>query len=133
AATVGTLVRLLAERVGFVGRLVVAAIGLVWTVATALVVPVLAAEDVGPVEAVQRSVELIKRAWGEDLIGSVGIGLVFGIVMAVMVIAGGMVVMATFSVGNVGLAIALLAVLVLGVSLVALAQATLRAIYAAAL
>ena len=133
AATVGTLLRLIAQRVGFIGRLVVGAIGFLWTVAVALVVPVLAAEDVGPVEAIQRSVELIKRAWGEDLIGSVGIGLVFGIVMAVMVIAGGMVVIATFSVGNVGLATALLALLVLGVSLVALAQATLQGIYAAAL
>ncbi len=133
AATVGTLLRLIAERVGFIGRLVVGAIGFVWTVAVALVVPVLAAEDVGPVEAIQRSVELIKRAWGEDLIGSVGIGLVFGVVIAVIIFAGGMVVIATFSVGSVGLAIALLVLLVLSVTLVALAQATLQGIYAAAL
>src|SRR6266567_2194686 len=133
AATVGTLLRLIAERVGFIGRLVVGAIGFLWTVAVALVVPVLAAEDVGPVEAIQRSVELIKRAWGEDLIGSVGIGLVFGVVIAVIIFAGGMVVIATFSVGSVGLAIALLVLLVLSVTLVALAQATLQGIYAAAL
>src|SRR5207302_9901335 len=44
AATVGTLLRLIAERIGFIGRLVVATIGFVWTVATALVVPILAAE-----------------------------------------------------------------------------------------
>src|ERR1700693_4145229 len=97
AATVGTLLRLIAERVGFIGRLGVGAIGFVWAAGGARGVPILAAEDVGPVEAIQRSVELIKRAWGEDLIGSVGIGLVFGVIMAVMVVAGGMGVLAAFS------------------------------------
>src|SRR2546421_2949580 len=55
AATLGTVLRLIAGRVGFIGKIVVGMIGFVWVVATALVVPVLAAEDVGPIEAIQRS------------------------------------------------------------------------------
>jgi hypothetical protein len=73
-----------AERVGFIGKIVVGTIGFVWVVATALVVPVLAAGDIGPIEAIQRSVELFKKSWGEDLIGTAGIGLAFGVVMAVV-------------------------------------------------
>src|SRR4051812_1507547 len=78
AATVGTVLRIIEERVGLIGRIVIAMIGFVWAVATALVVPVLAAEDVGPYEAITRSVELIRKSWGEDIIGNAGIGLVFG-------------------------------------------------------
>ena len=133
AATVGTVLRIVAERVGFIGRIVVNLVGLAWTVATALVVPVLAAEDVGPLEAIGRSVELIKKAWGEDIIGSTGIGVVFGLVMFVLCIVGGFLVFAAFASHNVALGILLLVVLVLTVSLLGLAQATLQGIYSAAL
>jgi hypothetical protein len=108
-------------------------VGLAWTVATALVVPVLAAEDVGPLEAIGRSVELIKKAWGEDIIGSTGIGVVFGLVLFVLCLVGGFLVFAAFASHNVALGIMLLVVLVLTVSLLALAQATLQGIYSAAL
>lgn len=133
AATVGTVLRIVAERIGFIGRIVVSLVGLGWTVATALVVPVLAAEDVGPLEAIGRSVELIKKAWGEDIIGSTGIGVVFGFVMFVLCIVGGFLVFAAFTSHNVAQGIVLLVVLVLTVSLLALAQATLQGIYSAAL
>src|SRR5690606_23374730 len=45
AATVGLVLRALQERLGLVGRLVVGLLGLAWTVATFLVVPVLASQD----------------------------------------------------------------------------------------
>ena len=70
AATVGTVLRAIAERVGIIGRIVVALVGVGWTVATALVVPILAAENVGPVEAIGRSAELVKKSWGENIIGN---------------------------------------------------------------
>jgi len=133
AATVGTVLRIVAERVGFIGRIVVGLVGFAWTVATALVVPVLAAEDVGPLEAIGRSVELIKKAWGEDIIGSTGIGVVFGLVMFALCIVGGFLVFAAFASHNVALGIVLLVVLVLTVLLLALVQATLQGIYSAAL
>ena len=64
AATVGLLLRMVQERLSLIGRFVVGLIGLAWTVATFLVVPVLASRDVGPVDAVRHSVELLKRSWG---------------------------------------------------------------------
>jgi hypothetical protein len=133
AASVGTLLRLIAERVGIVGRIVVGLIGFVWSVATALVVPVLAAENVGPIEAIGRSAELIKKAWGEDIIGNVGIGFVFGLVTVGTVLIGGLLVMAAFGAHRFALGVLLLVLVILAVCLLALAQATLQGIYSAAL
>jgi hypothetical protein len=133
AATVGTLLRAIAERVGIIGRIVVALIGVGWTVATALVVPILAAENVGPIEAIGRSADLIKKSWGENIIGNVGIGMVFGAIVFLVAITGGVLVFAAFGSRQWALGILLAVLLVLAVSLVALAQATLQGIYSAAL
>jgi len=133
AAFVGTLLRMVAERVGIIGRIVVGLIGLAWSVATALVVPVLAAENVGPIEAIGRSVELIKKAWGEDIIGNAGIGVVFGLVTVVTLLSGGLLVLAAFSAHHLTLGVLLLVLLILAVCLLALSQATLQGIYSAAL
>jgi hypothetical protein len=86
AATVGMVLRIVSERLGFIGRLIVAGIGLTWTVATFLVVPVLAAEGVGPVAAIGRSTELLKKSWGENLIGVGGITLVISAVTFLLVL-----------------------------------------------
>jgi hypothetical protein len=133
AASVGTVLRLIGERVGFIGRLVLGVIGLVWTVATALVVPVLAAEDVGPLEAVQRSVELIKKSWGEDVIGSTGIALAFFVVMAALAFCGGLLFLAAISIHSTTFAVLVLVILVVSLCTAALAQATLSGLYSAAL
>jgi hypothetical protein len=132
AATVGTILRIIEERVGFVGRLVIGLIGFVWAVATSLVVPVLAAEDVGPYEAITRSAELIRRTWGEQIIGNAGIGLVFALFVGVAGVIGALAAAAALAVGKT-LAIAVVVVLVLVVCLLVMAQATLQGIYAAAL
>ena len=133
AATVGLILRVIAERVGIIGRIVVSLIGLAWSVATALVAPVLAAEDVGPIEAIQRSVELIKKAWGEDIIGSAGIGFVFGALIFFAVLVGGSFVVVAFAAHNTAAGVLLIVIAALVVSLLALAQATLHGIYSAAL
>jgi hypothetical protein len=133
AASVGTLLRLIAERVGILGRIVIGLIGLAWSVATALVVPVLAAENVGPIEAIGRSVELIKKAWGEDIIGTAGIGVVFGLITVVTILVGGLLVLAAFGAQRLTLGVLLMVLVILAVCLLALAQATLHGIYAAAL
>src|SRR5215213_10704728 len=44
AATVGIILRSIAERAGFIGKIVISLIGFAWNVATFLVVPILAVE-----------------------------------------------------------------------------------------
>ncbi len=88
SATVGVLLRALAERLGFIGRLIEGGVGLAWTVATFLVVPILAAEGLGPVEAITKSASLLRRSWGENLIGNAGISLVLSLATGIIAFVG---------------------------------------------
>ena len=74
SATVGLLLRTIERRSGFLGGLVVSIVGLAWSVATFLVVPVLVAERKGPFEALQESVRILRRTWGENLLAGIGFG-----------------------------------------------------------
>src|SRR5262249_32780218 len=58
-----------------IGKLISALLGTAWSVVTFFVVPVLVVENVGPFAALGRSVSILKRTWGEALIGNIGIGL----------------------------------------------------------
>lgn len=133
AATVGLFLRALQERLGLVGRLVVGMLGLAWTVATFLVVPVLASQQVGPVQAVQRSVELLKRSWGENLIGNAGLGLASGVITLAAFVLGGVLVVAAIATGRMPLIVVTVALVVAALILLSLVQAALQGIYAAAL
>src|SRR5580704_12779755 len=64
SAVVGTAIRLLEQRLGLVGRLIGIAGGFAWVVATYLVIPVLAFENVGPIEAVKRSSSILRECFG---------------------------------------------------------------------
>lgn len=80
AATVGMLMRGLRERSGAVGSFVMGLIGVAWNVATFLIVPVLVTRDLGPIDALKESAALLKKTWGEQIAGNVGIGLIFWII-----------------------------------------------------
>src|SRR5271166_218438 len=58
SATVGVVLQAIEERSGWLGRIVASLLGTTWTLATYFVVPVLAANDVGPIEAVKESAQL---------------------------------------------------------------------------
>ena len=73
------VLRAISERAGFVGKIVVGLLGFAWNVATYLVVPVLAVENVGPIEAVKRSASYLRKTWGEQIVGNLGMGSVFGL------------------------------------------------------
>jgi Family of unknown function (DUF6159) len=132
AATVGLLLRSLEERVGWVGRLVVKLIGVGWALATFLVVPVLVTRELGPVEAVKESADLLKRSWGENLIGNVGLSLVFAAAYLGFVI---LAVLASMLAAQFGRALLVTAILLAVVGFLALAalHATMQGVYSAAL
>ncbi len=75
AATIGMILRLLSERLGFIGQIVVALLGGAWNIVTFFAVPILVLDGVGPLQAVRGSWETIKKTWGETLIGNAGVGL----------------------------------------------------------
>ncbi len=75
-AIVGTILRAIEERAGWLGRIVVNLIGMAWAVTTFLVIPVIVIEGSGAVPSTKRSVELFRRTWGENLSGQVGFSLI---------------------------------------------------------
>ena len=81
AATVGMILRTIEERMGIVGRIVMRIIGFAWALACYFVVPVLAFEDLSPIEAVKRSSKLFRDTWGEKVIGGFSFSLVSSILM----------------------------------------------------
>jgi hypothetical protein len=129
ASSVGMLLRMLEERVGFIGKLIVGLLGMAWSVTSFLVVPVLVVEGSGPIESYRRSVEMLKRTWGEQIIGNVSFGLIFalfGILPAILLFT----VAAKF--GPAAL-LAAGAVLVVWLIALGLVQSTLQTIYQAAI
>lgn len=133
AATVGMILRGIEQRAGIVGRIVAGFVGVAWTLATFLTVPVLVAQDVGPVEAVKESAALLKRTWGEGLIGNGGIGLVGGLAMVAVMFIGAALVVFLAQAGLGTLAIAVGALALLAFVGIALVQSALGGIYSAAL
>jgi hypothetical protein len=133
AATVGVLLRALEERAGFIGRIVIGLLGVAWSVATFLVVPILAATNTGPVDAVKQSASLLKRSWGENIIGNGGVGLVFGFINVLLVVVIGGLAALSVSSGQFVLAATLGVIGVLALVLSALIHAALQGIYSAAL
>lgn len=77
SATVGVLLRTIERRSGFIGGVVTSMLGFAWTIVTFLVVPILVAEHKGPLDAVWESAQLLRRTWGEDLLGGMGFGALY--------------------------------------------------------
>lgn len=88
SASIGVILRWIGERFGFVGRIVEGTLGVAWTVATFLVVPVLAAEGIGPVAAIERSTEMLRQTWGENIVGNAGIAIVSSLISGIIIVAG---------------------------------------------
>jgi hypothetical protein len=79
SATVGLLLNAGSQKGGGLGRIGGSILGLSWNLATFLAVPVLVTRNVGPIQAVKESAGLLRRTWGEQISGTVGMGLVFGV------------------------------------------------------
>ncbi|MFA5895978.1 MAG: DUF6159 family protein [Thermoplasmata archaeon] len=98
AATVAMIIRMIQERVGIVGKIIMGLVGVAWTVATFFVVPVLIYEKLGPWAAVKRSASIFTKTWGETFTGQFTMGGIFvlagllGILPIVLGLAAGGVV-----------------------------------------
>jgi len=76
SATVGVLLKVVEQAHEKVGEIIAAVLGTAWSIMTFFVVPVLVVEKVGPFEAFKRSLSLLRKTWGEALVGRAGIGFV---------------------------------------------------------
>lgn len=133
AATVGLILRLIEERAGFIGRWIAGLLGVAFTVATFLAVPILVTSNAGPVQAVKESAALLKKTWGENIIGNGGMGLIFLVGHIGVVGIGLLFVFLVAQAGSPALIIAVTAVVVLSVIALSLVQSALQGVYSAAL
>lgn len=125
AATVSLILRSLEERAGAIGRIVIGLVGMAWAVVTFLVLPLIVIEGHRVGDAVRRSVDLLKRTWGENLAAQVGFGLIG--FLAVIPAA------ALFYAGVANETIVLIGLAILWVAAVAIVLSTLSGIYQTAL
>ena len=88
AATVGMILKMVEERAGFLGRIVIGFLGLAWNLTTYLTVPVLVSKDVSALDAIKESATVFKKTWGEQMVGNAGIGLAtFFLILAMVLMA----------------------------------------------
>ncbi|MBL7063050.1 MAG: hypothetical protein ISS49_02430 [Anaerolineae bacterium] len=132
SATVGMILRWLSERGKTLGQIVSSIFGLAWNLATYLVVPVLVVEGVGPIEAIKKSANLLKKTWGEQIVGNFSIGIIFGLLAVLVVILGIPVIVLAASTGSVVVIVLTVLLFVLALVFLGLINSTLSGIYVAA-
>lgn len=133
AATVGMILKTLSKKSGGFGRAIISLIGFAWNIATFLVVPVLAVENVGPIEAVKRSVQLLKKTWGEQIAGNLGMGAFFGLVTFLALLVGISATFLAFAVTEaVWLALLVGLLFIFALVIIGLISSTLNGVYTAA-
>jgi len=133
AGTVGMALRMAEERLGFVGKLVAGLTGVALSLATALVVPVLVARDVGPIEALKESAQLLKSTWGENLGGRLRIGVFFFLAYIAIALFGVALTVAAGATRNIPLVFLCAVVTLVAILFTAMVNAALAGIYSAAL
>jgi hypothetical protein len=133
AATVGVVLKSLKDRDNnVIVRLIGSGLGVAWTLATFLVVPVLVNRDIGPVDALKESVALMKKTWGENILGNASIGAVFFLIFAGVLLVGvALAILAWQAAPAAGIAVAVIVVIALLV--LGTIQSALGGIYSAAL
>ncbi|MFA5236787.1 MAG: DUF6159 family protein [Methanoregula sp.] len=129
AATVGLILHMIEDRAGFLGQVAASIVGGVWSLVTLFVVPVLAFEDKGVFSAMKESLELFKKTWGESVVGTISITLIF----AAIGIVGLLLVLGTLFIGNATLFMIALALFIVLVAVLAILASAMQGIFTVAL
>ncbi|WP_069132173.1 DUF6159 family protein [Rhodohalobacter halophilus] len=128
AATVGLIINTIENQSDWVGKIVAGLIGLSWTVTSFMVIPVLIVEQKGPIEALKESAGMLKKSWGEQLIGHFSFGLIF----TALLMGAAIVTIPLFLLGDIFILIALTILILFGLTL-GILQWILQSIFMATL
>ena len=128
--TVNLVIQALRERAGILGNLLLGAATVAWGLATFLVVPILALEGLGPLAALDRSASLFRQKWGEQLVGTASIGVLFALLGTVPALVLGFLGLAS---GSTAVAIVLIVLAVLIAVAAGVLGSAARAVFAVAL
>ena len=128
SATVGLILRIIEDRSEKFGRIVAGLFGMAWTVVSFMVVPILVAERKGPFAALKGSTELLRKTWGEQLVGNFSFGLMFGL----LGLPAFVLVMVGLFIGNTAALVLCVALAVSYLVTLSLIQSALQSIFQAA-
>jgi len=129
AATVGMILRVLQKRARQPGRILVGLLGMAWSVVTFMVIPILVVERKGPIDAVRESAAMLRKTWGEQLMGNFS----FGVIFFILALMGLVPLIIGFMAPIMALKVLMLSFAGLYLLLLILVQSTLAAIFQAAL
>lgn len=79
-ATIGTILRLIAERSRLLGFIVSKILGTLWSIARLFVIPIIVSSDKNSFAAIKQSILLLKATWGENIVGRATFGIIISIV-----------------------------------------------------
>jgi hypothetical protein len=114
-ATIGTLLRMLEER-GILGAIAATVMSIGWAIASFFVVPIIAAEGIGPGAALKRSAQLFRATWGPSARATLRFGLVYFLVLLPAFVVLGLVIVTIGHTSAVELGLMALAVVYLVVA-----------------
>ncbi len=139
SAIVGLILQILSSQareqggiMGIIGQILVSLLGAAWSLVTFFVIPLIVIEHRGIGDSFKTSLGLLRKTWGEQVVGNFGLGLLqLGATLLAVLIGAGLTLMLSV-LGDAGavLGIVIGVVLVIAVSLV---FTTLNGIYKAAL
>ena len=130
SAVVSVILRAIEERVGFVGKIVIAVVGMAWTVVTFLVLPIIVVEGIGTGKALKKSGSLVRNTWGENLAGHIGLGIVgFLLILPSIALVGAGIASVGTGVGGVAIGLGVLWGIIVMVVMAALTGIYQTALY----
>ena len=129
SATVGIFLKHIQNNSNLAGKFIAAVAGIAWSVASYLVIPIIVMEKLGPIDALKESSKLVKKTWGEQVVGNIGFAIFFILILLPMFF---IIPMLTLS-DNVVWYLIGITVMVIYVTLVSLIHSTLLAIFQSAL
>lgn len=125
SATVGVILRAIEDRSKLLGKIVIAFLGMAWTLTSFLVVPILVIEKDGPLQALKKSAVLLKKTWGERIIG----GFSFSLIFFVLMLPALFVILISVFTANIIVILAAVAIAIVYVIALSLVQSALMAIF----
>ena len=88
AGLVGLIIQQIEQRLSFVGRIVARLLGMAWSIASVFVIPSIVQDEqnTNPIQMLKNSAGILKRTWGEALIGYVGMSLASGLILLASIV-----------------------------------------------
>lgn len=141
SATVGMIARSIRDAgrnsnnivVGILASILGGLIQGAWNVIVFFAIPVLAYENVGPIESIKRSYALFKQTWGEGFTGSTVIGGVSCLINLAIIVIGFLLIGGAVATGSTVLIVLAVTIVVLAFVIVGLISGAVNGIFQASL